>query len=117
MGNLPKHLPSYTLQVNNMATTKSHSIILHLTIAILILAIWTGTTSAGRSKCTGGDDCCETIKDKCHLGGKKCVDFTYKGKKYTKQDCLSGTMGYWCASSVKSNGEYNDWDYFCKACE
>merc|ERR1711874_760558 len=51
-------LPSYTLQVNNMATTKSHSILRHLTIAILILAIWTGTTSAGQ---------------KCHRGGKKCV--------------------------------------------
>merc|ERR1711874_660215 len=63
-------LPSYTLQVNNMATTKSHSILQHLTIAILILAIWTGTTSAGQ---------------KCHRGGKKCVATKADGAKFTKK--------------------------------
>merc|ERR1712183_1058332 len=46
-------LPSYTLQVDNMSTTKRHSILRHLTIAILILAIWTGTTRRDKSAITG----------------------------------------------------------------
>merc|ERR1712119_265881 len=111
MGNLPKYqkyqniknllLPSYTLQVDNMATTKSHSILRHLTIAILILAIWTGTTSAGQ---------------KCHDGGKKCVDAEYQGKKYTKNQCISGLHGYWCAD-VKEWTNYSGWNWECKDCE
>merc|ERR1711913_127484 len=79
-------LPSYTLQVNNMATTKSHSILRHLTIAILILAIWTGTTSAGQ---------------KCHNGGKKCVATKADGAKFTKNECISHWGSLWCADKEK----------------
>merc|ERR1712054_559059 len=101
MGLLPSSTV-YTLQVDNMATTRSHSILRHLTIAILILAIWTETTSAGQ---------------KCHKEGKKCVDLTFRGTKYTKNQCISGLYGYWCADKV--NFGFNSgggWNWECKDC-
>merc|ERR1711970_620857 len=79
---------------------------LHLTIAILILAIWTGTTSA-------------VNKQKCIYGGNvKCVDVVYGGRLVKKELCIQTVLGrYWCASSVKSDGTYLNWDYNCRTCE
>merc|ERR1711874_549802 len=95
-------LPSYTLQVHNMATTKIYSI-RHLTIAILILAIWTGTTSAGQ---------------KCHKGNVKCVESVWFGRTYGPDKCILGRYGPWCASKVDGSKVYmNDgWNWFCEDC-
>merc|ERR1712055_394283 len=98
---------SYTLhQVYNMATTERSSILLRMTFAVLILAIWTGTTSAGQ-KCANG---------------VKCVDFRYwiTGKSYTKNQCaIGGVLGRkrWCATRKGWKGGNSGWDWGCKDCK
>merc|ERR1712002_382304 len=100
---LHRHLPQLA---DNMSTAQRKTILLHLTIAILILAIWTGTTSA-------------VNKQKCLYGGNvKCVDVMYNGHLVKKELCIQTILGrYWCASSVKSDGTYLHWDYNCRTCE
>jgi len=94
-----------------MTKTEHNSILIHLTIAILIVAIWTGTTSGAREGA-----------EKCARDGVKCLEFTYRNVKYGSNACVrdhnfaTGESSYWCATAV-SGGEYTDWDWWCGDCE
>jgi len=93
-----------------MTKTEHNSILIHLTIAILIVAIWTGTTSGAREGA-----------EKCARDGVKCLEFTYRNVKYGSNACVrdhnfaTGESSYWCATAV-SGGEYTDWDWWCGDC-
>merc|ERR1711913_265997 len=90
--------------------TKGRSILLRMAFAILILAIWTGTTSA-RKGYLGTD----TTKPKCTGKGTKCVEMYYWPKTRTPNECMSEiNRKKWCATSVKSDNKYKDWDWVVK---
>jgi len=87
-----------------MATTERHSI--RMTFAILILAFWTWTTSAG-VMCTGK--------------GEKCVGFKYGTIWYENTQCATSSKGKWCATKIYTDGKKKDlnktYGYGCAPCK
>merc|ERR1712156_627993 len=95
------------------------SILLHLTISILILAIWTGTTWGQLMPPGLAEALAKGGHVKCDKNGNACVGSKYGDDEFSMKECIGDKPGgkwAWCATSTYSDDTYKNWDWGCKDC-